>query len=157
MALKSLVKGIKGPYTAASLCDISDLHSKISIRPYNEETKEHEKKIRWRRTADEILKEGYVYSGKACTDITVLFIAMCKTLGLEAIFVKVAKDSKIHSIAEVRLDDGWYICDVSAKDLPVKGQITGQTPYKGWRLWKKGRDSWDLGLKDYDSIREITY
>ncbi len=62
----------------------------------------------------------------------------------------------VHSVLEVNLDDGWYIFDVSNQNnLPIKGQITEEKPYKDWKLWKKGRDAWDLGLVDFESINKI--
>lgn len=33
---------------------------------------EKEKEIRWKRTAEEILEDKYVYKGKACTDLCVI-------------------------------------------------------------------------------------
>ncbi|MFZ4648706.1 MAG: transglutaminase domain-containing protein [Patescibacteria group bacterium] len=155
--IKDLVKDIKSPITTDSLINIRDLmYSKITIRPYNDSTKDHEKEIRWKRTASEILQDGYVYSGKACTDLTVLFIALCKALGLETNFVKVTNDAKVHSIAEVKLDGSWYIFDVSRRNIPFKGSLTNESPYLNWKLWKKGGDAWDLGLIDFESISKIS-
>jgi len=157
--IKKLVSDVKQPITSNVLVDIRDLmYSRILIRPYDDSTKEHEKSIRWKRTADQILKDGYVYNDKACTDVTVLYIALCKTLGLETNFVKLKKDKTIHSVAEIKLIDGWYIFDVSnTKNTPVKGEITKDFPYyKDWQLWQKGRDAWDLGLTDFESISKIT-
>jgi hypothetical protein len=154
--IKNLVKDIKTPITIDSLINLRDLiYSIIVIRPYNDSTKEHEQKIRWKRTATEIIQDAYVYSGKACTDLTLLFIALSKALGLETNFVKVFNDKTVHSIAEVKLADGWYLFDVSRKNIPVKGFITEDTPYQKWRLWKKGRDAWDLGLVEFESISKI--
>lgn len=154
--IKDLVKDIKRPITVGSLVSVRDLiYSKITIRPYDDTTRNHEKEIRWKRTASEIIGDGYVYSGKACTDLTVVFIALCQALGLETNFVKVTNGNKVHSIAEVKLDDGWYIFDVSRTNIPFKGLITNETPYQGWKLWKKGRDAWDLGLTSFENIANI--
>ena len=157
-AIREMAKDIKGPITANSLVRMRDLmYSRIAIRPYDSSTRGHEKEIRWKRTAGDILEDGYVYSGKACTDLVILFISLCRATGLETNFVKVTNGEMVHSIAEVRLDDGWYIFDVSRKEaVPVKGLITAESPYKGWRLWKKGRDAWDLGLVDFESIAKIS-
>jgi|SRR3989344_3385563 len=155
--IKEFVNDVGWPITPDVLADIRNLmYSKISIRPYDDSTKEHEKAIRWKRTADQILKDGYVYSGKACTDVTVLFISLCKALGLDTNFVKVRKEKMVHSVAEVKLNDGWYIFDVSnIQNIPIKGIITKDSPYKDWQLWQKGRDAWDLGLTDFESISKI--
>jgi Transglutaminase-like superfamily. len=124
--------------------------------PYDLATKNDEARIRWKRTAGQILEDGYVYIGKACTDIVVLFLACCRTIGLGTRFVKVKNNKTVHSLAEVKLDDSWYIYDVASKDgLPEKGEIVSEKLYKGWQLWKKGRDAWDLGLVDIGSIKDI--
>ncbi|MFA5130887.1 MAG: transglutaminase domain-containing protein [Patescibacteria group bacterium] len=156
IVIKDLVRDIKSPLTIDSLVRIRDLmYSKIEIRPYDNTTKEYEKEIRWKRTASEILEDAYVYSGKACTDLTILFIALCKALGLKTNFVKVMNDKSVHSVAEIKLNDGWYIFDVAMKSIPVKGSITNKKPYGEWILWKKGRDAWDLGLTEFESISKI--
>lgn len=156
--IKSLVSSIKSPITTESLVEIKNLmYSKLKVRPYDDSTKGHEKAIRWKRTADEILRDGYIYQGKACTDVTVLFIALCKALGLDTNFVKVRKEKMVHSVAEIKLYDGWYIFDVSnMQNIPIKGIITKNYPYKDWQLWQKGRNAWDLGLTDFESISKIT-
>ena len=156
--IKEMVANIKIPVTPEGLVEIKKIINKsLTIRPYNDETKEHEALIRWKRVAAQILDDGYVYAGKACTDIVILFLAFCHALGLETRFVKVIGEKNIHSIAEIKLDDGWYVYDVSSKSgQPEKGEITGGKPYKGWKLWKKGRDAWDLGLVDFASKKNIT-
>jgi hypothetical protein len=153
-----MVKDVKPPITPETLKDLQGvLFSKLEIRPYNKETKEHEQLIRWKRTASQILNDGYIYEGKACTDIVVLFLAMCKALGLETRFVKVRKDRAVHSIAEIKLNNEWYIFDVSVKNSnPEKGEVTEKSPFQEkWTLWKKGRDAWDLELVNFNSIKKI--
>ncbi|MCL5410251.1 MAG: transglutaminase domain-containing protein [Patescibacteria group bacterium] len=139
--IKDLVANIKTPITPETLVQIRNLmYSKLKMCPYDDSTKEHEKAIRWKRTADEILKDGYVYQEKACTDLTVLFIALCKALDLETSFVKVKKGKMVHSVAEVRLNDGWYVFDVAGtRNTPIKGVITKLSPYKDWQIMAKGQ------------------
>ena len=55
----------------------------LARKPYNNETKAHEAEIRWRRTADQILRDEWVYQGKSCTDLTIVYIALCNARGLE--------------------------------------------------------------------------
>lgn len=155
--IKNLVKEIGLVLTPNDLIKIRDLiYSKLEIRPFNDSTKEQEKLIRWKRTADQILNDGYVYNGKFCTDVTVLFIALIKALNLETNFVKVKKEKMTHSVAEVKLNNDWYIFDVSnINSVPEKGSVTKNTPYKDWGLWKKGRDAWDLGLSGALDIHKI--
>ena len=131
------------------------MYKEIEVRPYNEQTKDHEKSIRWKRTAVQILDDGYVYCGKACTDLVVLFLAICNSLNLETRFVKLKKKKWCILVSEIKLEDGWYIFDVSNENnVPLKGEITEENPYKNWKLWKKGRDAWDIDLVDFDSIKK---
>jgi len=157
LGVKDLIKDINNPITLDSLIYIRDLmYSKITIRPYNDSTKNQEKEIRWKRTAGEILNDGYVYSGKACTDLVVLFIALCKALDLKTNFVKVKNEHMVHSVAEILVGGNWYIFDVANKEsIPIEGLITKENPYKDWKLWKKGRDAWDLGLASFEDKESI--
>lgn len=155
--LQEFVSDITKPFTTETLVEVRGrVYMRVEIRPYNESTKEHERSIRWKRTASQILEDGYVYRGKSCTDLSVLFIALCKTLGLETRFVKLKKDNKTHSIAEIKLDDGWYTFDISSPtSVPRKGEVSKDASYEGWQLWKKGRDAWDIGLADFSSMQKI--
>lgn len=156
--LIKLVADKTPPITVSDLIEIRNrIYKRIEVKPYNEQTKDHEKSIRWKRTAVQIFNDGYVYSGKACTDFVVLFLAICSSLNLETRFVKLKKEKMVHSVAEVKLEDGWYIFDVSNENnIPLKGEITEENSYKDWKLWKKGRDAWDIDLVDFDSINRIT-
>jgi len=153
----SLISQFKLPITKDNLLAIRDLiYSKIKIKPYDNTSKEQEKTIRWKRAGVEILNDGYVYEGKSCTDLVILFLTFCDALNLETKFVKLKKENMVHSVAEIKLNDGWYIFDISKpNNLPIKGQITGVNPYKEWKLWAKGRDAWDLGLTEFESIKKI--
>ncbi len=62
----------------------------------------------------------------------------------------------VHSVAEIKLSDGWYIFDIAnLESKPEKGVITKESPYKDYKLWQKGRDAWDLGLASYEDISKI--
>ncbi len=110
----------------------------------------HERSIRWKRTADQILSDGYVYKGKACTDLVILFLALCSARGFQNRFVKLYNKELVHSVAEIKIGDDWYFFDIASKQKkPIKGQL------KGWKVWKKGKDSWSIGLKQYSDIKNI--
>jgi hypothetical protein len=136
-----------------------EVHRRLMIRPYNEDTREHEAAIRWKRSANQILEDGYVYYGKSCTDMVVVFIALCKAKGYETRFDKLIKEidgrKLVHSVAEVKLEDGWYVVDISGSGGIKKGELKLKGNFNGYRLWKKGRDAWDLGLTDYESMKKI--
>jgi hypothetical protein len=156
-AMVDLVSEIKPPFGADSLAKIRDLvHTKIERKMVDESNAGEEKALRWKRTAARILEDGYAYKGKDCTDLTVLFIGLCRALGLETEFVKLKNEKSVHSVAEIKLGESWYAFDVSRADsIPEKIQIAENEPFHGWRLWKKGRDAWDLGLTEFDSIKKI--
>jgi len=134
------------------------LHKNIKIIPYTKETEKAEREIRWKRTASEIVSDGYVYKGKACTDIVIVFLSFCKTLGLKANFLKFKKLNMVHSMSEVKVNKKWFIFDVANKNsLPQieKKQITSGEDFDGWILWKKGKDAWDIGLDNFESKNKI--
>ena len=132
------------------------VNTQIKIRPYNEDTAEDEKSIRWKRTADEILKDNYVYEKKACTDMVIVFIVLCLAKGYECNFVKVKEKEgkRIHSVAEVRFGNEWYVVDVAGRNGVIKGQLSEGSEFGEWVYWKKGRDSWDIGMSSYDNKNE---
>lgn len=132
------------------------LDAALEDRPYDKSVAEQEQSIRWRRTAEQILEDGYVYQSKSCTDRIIVFLALCKQLGIDGSFVKVMRGKSVHSIAEVKINDEWYVFDASTRtSVPVKGQVTEEHPYNNWKLWKKGRDAWDLELVDFKAIDKI--
>jgi hypothetical protein len=135
------------------------LHNYLEVRPYNEDTKSVEEKIRWKRTGAQVLEDGYVYYGKACTDIVVAFITLAKATGInETRFVKLIDKNRdmVHSVGEFKVQGAWYIYDIANSNAkPILGEITETKPFKGYSLWKKGRDSWQLGLSSLGSINKI--
>jgi len=50
----------------------------VALIPYNDSTRAAEAKLRWRRTATQIITDGYVYEGKSCTDDVIVFLAVCR-------------------------------------------------------------------------------
>jgi hypothetical protein len=132
------------------------INKNIMFREYNQETSGHEKSIRWRRTADQILKDGYIYRQKGCTDMVILFQALCEAKGYKTNFIKVKENGGkgIHSIAEAEVTgEGWYKIDVAGRAGVEKGKFTTVEKFGKWIFWKRGRDAWDLGYTSYESIR----
>ena len=144
--------------TPEDLVALKDLIAKsLKQRPYNDQTKKHADSIQWKRTASEILQDKYVYEGKACSDFAIVFLAVCRAAGVEGLLVKLKSIDQTHSIVEVKLKEGWYRIDPSMKDAaPFKGQLTKDSIWnKKYKVWKKGRDNWDLGLTDMESESKI--
>lgn len=131
----------------------------LEFRPYNNETKDNADRAQWKRTASEILADGYVYQGKACSDIAIVFLALCRAAGVDGYLVKLKSidGKKTHSIVEVKLKDDWYrIEPVSKSSLPFRGQLTPEAVWnKEYKVWKRGRDLWDLGLDNIKSELNI--
>jgi hypothetical protein len=134
------------------------LQNALEFRPYKKETQKHADGIQWKRTASEILRDGYVYKGKACSDLTIVFLSLCKAAGIDGQLVKLRSidKKKTHSIAEVKLSDSGYRLDIASKDsVPFKGRLTDDSVWnKEYKAWKKGRDVWDLGLRGIEHAKE---
>lgn len=124
----------------------------MTSRPYNEKTKNKADKIQWTRTAYEIMKDKYVYSEKACSDIALVFIACCGALGIKGRLVKLVgvNINNSHSIAEIFYKNDWYRIDPSANDsVFFEGELNKKSIWnKKFKVWKKGKDSWEMGLYD---------
>lgn len=152
--------GIQSIHTVEDLVLLRDkMYHVLTFRPYNDSTKEAERQIRWKRTGAQILEDGYAYEGKACTDLVVAYLTLARAAGVKNTrFVKLRNNETgtIHSVAELELEGDWYVFDVSRKDfLPTKSEIKEGVLWNGFLLWKKGKDSWNIGLTDYESQSKV--
>jgi hypothetical protein len=137
----------------------SHIINSLEFREYKEQTKKNENNIRWKRTASQIIQDGYVYKGKECSDLSIVFLALCKALGISGCLIKVANftEPNTHSLTEINLHDKWYRFDPSTpKSIPREGRLTNDNFInKDWKIWKRGRDLWDLGLDNMEKERII--
>lgn len=142
------------------------IHDNLEFRKIDEENKEYEESIRWKRTASEIIQDGFVYTDTSCSDIAVVFLALCKALGVEGNFVKLVNLPKdnTHSVAEVKMENKWWRTDPSwngdSNKAFFEGEFLEDKVYDkdwdgGWKVWKKGRDLWDLGLKGIEDEEKV--
>ena len=157
-SVRKLVEHLHSPFSSSTLEDIrSIMYRSLDVRDIKtEDDAKHEQEIRWKRSATQILEDRYVYQGKMCTDVSVVFISMCLALGLEARLVKLKKTGMTHSVVEVLLPDGWYVIDASNTHLkPMKGEIKKDNPYCDFTLWKRAPDAWSMGLDDVHKIALI--
>lgn len=157
-----------GDYKINNAADLPPLIKRIKdfleIREYNELTKIHADSIQWKRTATQILEDGYVYKGKSCSDLVLVLIALCKALALEAQLVKLVNlpNTSSHSIAEIKINGEWYRVDPSMNEPKVvKGSLESEDVWNkdssgGWKVWKKGVDLWSMGLSGIDSEKSIS-
>ncbi len=132
----------------------------LKFKPYNSKTKKIADSWQRKRTASQIIQDKYVYCGKACSDLVVVFLAVCRAAGVKGRLVKlksIANTNSTHSIAEVNLKGIWYRIDPSSKDSkPLKGALNSKSIWnKKYKVWKKGRDVWDLGLNDIQAESKI--
>lgn len=119
--------------------------SKLRLLPLVGENIQRELQIRWSRTAEQILEDGFVYNTKACTDIVIVFLAIMRDLSVESKFVKAKSSSDLHSFAYIVIDNVGYYFDVSAQDaLPIKTDGVNMLPYAGYSIVGVGKDSWDI-------------
>lgn len=137
---------------------IKHIKDSLEFREYNKQTAAHADSIQWKRTVSQILQDGYVYQGKACSDLSMILVALCKALGLEAQLVKLVnlpKDNS-HSITEIKINGEWYRIDPDFSDpKPIKGyweadQVLNKNWAGGWKVWKRGDDLWSMGLDGID-------
>lgn len=151
--------------TTDDLVTLKNLITKrLEFRPYNRQTKGHADSIQWKRTASEIIQNGYVYKGKACSDLVIIYLALCKAAGIEGYLVKLRNQDKTssHTIVEIKLGDKWYRLDPSSADsIPFEGQLPDNQIWNknwlgGWKVWKRGRDLWELGLNSIDDEVKIS-
>src|SRR3989344_3356066 len=109
---------------------------------------EKEKEIRWKRNSEEILKDGYVYNGKSCTDICIVAIAILKAKGIDSELVKVVskKRNALHNMVFV---NNLYF-DVWA------GVFFDEDGFKlnDWVCVERGLDGWRLGLRSFEDERK---
>lgn len=111
------------------------------------------KEVFRRRTAAEILKSGYV---TGCTDAALAFIILARAAGIPTKYVETINRSYLkeekddvgghifaQSYYEERNEWGWVD--------PMLGTI-GEAPKRV--IYKEGLDSWDIGIKDFESLKE---
>ena len=125
----------------------------LDICPSVVESRNFNKKIFRKRTADQILKDGYI---TGCTDAALLFITFARASGIPAKYIETIDEewlrngggsisghiySQIYDINQ----DKWIWVD------PMRRKI-GSSPEKRV-IFQEGLDSWDIGITDFDSLK----
>ncbi len=109
-----------------------------------------------RRTADQIIRDGFV---TGCADATIVFLALCRALGIPAIYCELAVPEKGHFghvWAKCFLDNAWVDVD------PMNGAVGEDVPKKFEKYGKvyilgSGADSWDIGIECWeDFLRKVS-
>ncbi|MFC1700600.1 transglutaminase-like domain-containing protein [Patescibacteria group bacterium] len=123
------------------------------IHPYFEHQSSDKKNIFRKRTADEIIKSKMV---TGCTDYALVFIALARAKGIPTKYIEtirrrwldIGKEDQIegHIFAECFINNNWYIVDPQEHTIRID--------YLRFEIYKKGLDSWDIGIHNFDELKE---
>jgi hypothetical protein len=118
-----------------------------------------DQKLFRKRTADQILKDGFT---TGCTDSAIAFVAMSRACGLPTKYVetisvdwlKNGNENSIegHQYAQVWMKEEkrWIWVD------PFGNRIDTPSPdEEGRKIYKIGLDSWDIGIKDFKNLKDL--
>lgn len=110
-----------------------------------------------KRTAGQILKDGFI---TGCTDSDLVFVALARASGLSVKYVETIDKSWLkkgggsiqgHQYAEVYDEEQkkWIWVE------PMGARVDIQPPSNdGREIYRVGLDSWDIGITDFDSLRQ---
>ncbi len=108
-----------------------------------------------KRTVKDILSDGYL---SGCTDYALVFISLCKAKGIPTKYIETIKrdwlESKNtsaisgHVFAECYINNRWIQVD------PQKGKVYVKRNYNGYKIYREGLDSWDIGITDFGSLKK---
>jgi transglutaminase-like putative cysteine protease len=112
------------------------------------------------RSADEIIKSQ---KASGCGDRAVVFCALSRAKGIPTVYIELPYKDWLesdndqtfvnHCMVKVRHGDRWYIADPTRGTIGVGGYRSVGESVDYVKLGE-GLDSWDLGIKDWDSYRE---
>ena len=106
------------------------------------------------RTADQIIKEGY---SSGCSDFALAFIPIARAKGIPTKYVECINKSYFpgdlqrvagHVFAECFIQGKWRTAD------PTAGNLNIGKNYSKYVIFEKGLDSWDLGIKNLQTMQE---
>lgn len=108
-----------------------------------------------RRTATEIFASGISYG---CTDHALAVLALLKEKGVKAQYVESfarkwleqgGEDIEGHVFVEVELNRNIYIIDAERASI--------MKWYNRHVVYKKGNDSWDIGIENFDDMKRVAH
>ncbi|OGC48024.1 MAG: hypothetical protein A3A94_00105 [Candidatus Portnoybacteria bacterium RIFCSPLOWO2_01_FULL_43_11] len=118
-----------------------------------EDNPEIKDKLFRKRTAQEIIKSGFV---TGCTDWALAFIILARVKKIPTRYVEIIRRRWLeegkndfiegHIFAEVYLNNHWYIID------PEEASIKDW--YNRWIIFRRGLDSWDIGIRNFKDLKE---
>lgn len=112
-----------------------------------------DKSIFRKRTADEIVKSRLV---TGCSDFALVFIVLARSKNIPTKYIETIKRQWLekgdkqhlqgHIFAKCFINDKWYIIN------PEQGTIV--FAYRHYVFWKQGLDSWDIGIHNFNELRD---
>ena len=119
----------------------------------------------FRRTADELFESGIL---GGCSDFALVEIALFRAVGIPSRIVITANVDWIyqyhhdelamsegHSFIEVFLEDRWYLVDSTYRWFFSDYDPSSPSYPHGEFFCKRGKDFWDMGIKDVDDLDRI--
>ncbi len=107
-----------------------------------------------KRTADQIIEDGFI---TGCTDEGLAFIALARAAGIPAKYIETIQTKGLENFEN---NDGHIFVGVYDKAkgweiIEPQWQTVGADIQKdGFTVVAEGLDSWDLGITDFDSLKE---
>jgi len=106
-----------------------------------------------KRTAGKII-ESKMATG--CTDYALAFIVLARAKDVPTKYIEAIRNKWLdigdenfiegHVFAECFIQGKWHIVD------PQEGEI--KISYQRFQIFKEGLDSWDIGIKSFDDLKE---
>jgi len=147
------IKKITESFTQKGLDLVFEILAWLRKNLRTENSQEIKKKVFRQRTAQEIIESGFT---TGCTDWALAFIILTRAKGISAKYVETIRKRWLdedkndfiegHIFAEVYFNEHWYIIDPK--------QATIRNWYDRFVVFKKGLDSWDIGINNFDELRE---
>ena len=127
----------------------------VKALKYNKEGK---MKIFRKRTADEIISSGFV---TGCTDAALVFIVIARSMGIPTKYIETINSTFFTGNEKERANYSGHVyagvlekgkglmrvVDVKKKDMNANPEKDGRVVYG------EGLDSWDLGITDFETLK----
>lgn len=144
----------------------NDLNTCVSIAEWIleniklEKDKKIKDKVFRKRTAEQIIKDGFA---TGCTDFTLAFVALSRAKGIPTKYVEGVSikwlekpDGPLegHVWAEVFVNKNWYIIDAINATVHFRRTNNMLSTINNCRTYDKGLDSWGIGIKNIDDLKK---
>ena len=126
----------------------------LDIGPTLVEMRDFDERVFRKRTGAQIIQDKYI---TGCTDAALVFIVLARASGVPTKYIETINVEWLekgggpiegHVYAQVydESDEKWIWVD------PMGQKVVDSLP-EGSIIYKEGLDSWDIGIKDFDSQR----